>query len=123
MIDAFSAACVSLGYRKTHIERFSRAAALIPDAKDSAFVVQLSRMGISLSVGADECILDALINAGLSPAFSCKEGICGTCETAVLSGEIDHRDEILSEDERRSGRTMMICVSRCKGKGRLVLDM
>jgi ferredoxin-NADP reductase len=123
MIDAFSAACVTLGYPKTHIERFSRATALIPDPKDSAFMVQLSRMGISLSVSADESILDALINAGLSPAFSCKEGICGTCETAVLSGEIDHRDEVLSEDERCSGRTMMICVSRCKGKGPLVLDI
>jgi tetrachlorobenzoquinone reductase len=123
MIDAFSAACVSLNYRKTHIERFSRSAALIPNPKDSAFVVELARTGISLSVGADESILDAMINAGLSPGFSCKEGICGTCETAVLSGEIEHRDEILSEDERRSGHTMMVCVSRCKGKGPLVLDI
>jgi tetrachlorobenzoquinone reductase len=122
MIDAFSAACASLDYRKTHIERFSRSAALTPDPKDSAFVVELARTGISLSVGADESILDAMINAGLSPDFSCKEGICGTCEMAVLSGEIEHRDEILSEDERRSGHTMMICVSRCKGKGPLVLD-
>jgi len=123
MIDAFNAACASLNYRKTHIERFSRSAALIPNPKDSAFVVELVRTGISLSVGADESILEAMINAGLSPGFSCKEGICGTCETAVLSGEIEHRDEILSEDERRSGHTMMICVSRCKGKGPLVLDI
>ena len=123
MIDAFNAACVTLNYRKTHIERFSRSAALIPSSKDSAFVVQLARTGISLSVAADESILDAMINAGLRPDFSCKEGICGTCETAVLSGEIEHRDEVLSEDERRSGHTMMICVSRCNGKGPLVLDL
>lgn len=122
MIDAFSAACVSLNYRNTHIERFSRSVALLPNEKDGAFVVQLARTGISLSVGADESILDAMIDAGLTPDFSCKEGICGTCETPVLSGEIEHRDEILSEDERRSGRTIMICVSRCKGKGPLVLD-
>lgn len=123
MVDAFTAVCVSLNYRKTHIERFSRSAALVPNDKDGAFVVQLARTGISLSVGAGESILDAMIDAGLSPGFSCKEGICGTCETAVLSGEIEHRDELLSEDERRSGHTMMICVSRCKGKGPLVLDI
>jgi len=122
MIDAFSTACISLNYRNTHIERFSRSTALTPDPKDSAFVVELARTGISLTVGADESILEAMINAGLSPNFSCKEGICGTCEMAVLSGEIEHRDEILSEDERRSGHTMMICVSRCKGKGPLILD-
>jgi ferredoxin--NADP+ reductase/vanillate O-demethylase ferredoxin subunit len=123
MIDAFAAACASLNYQNIHIERFSRSAALTPDPKDAPFVVELARTGISLTVGADESILDAMINAGLSPGFSCREGICGTCETAVLSGKIEHRDEILSEDERRSGHTMMICVSRCKGKGPLVLDI
>ena len=123
MIDAFSAACTDLGYRKTHVERFSRAVALPPSAEDHAFVVQLARTGRSIDVAADESILDALIDEGLSPAFSCKQGICGTCETAVLSGVPDHRDEILSEEERRSGHTMMICVSRCKGKGPLVLDI
>jgi ferredoxin-NADP reductase len=123
MIEAFGAACAQLNYRKTHIERFTRSAALTPNPKDSAFVVELARTGISLSVGADQSILDAMIDAGLSPDFSCREGICGTCETAVLSGEIEHRDEVLSEDERRSGRTMMICVSRCRGKGPLVLDI
>jgi ferredoxin-NADP reductase len=123
MIDAFATACASLNYQNTHVERFSRSAALTPDPKDAPFVVELARTGISLTVGADESILDAIINAGLSPGFSCREGICGTCETAVLSGKIEHRDEVLSEDERRSGHTMMICVSRCKDKGPLVLDI
>jgi ferredoxin len=48
--------------------------------------------------------------------------ICGTCETAVLSGEIDHRDSVLNDEERAAGDTMMICVSRAKSD-RLVLDL
>ena len=53
---------------------------------------------------------------------SCREGICGTCETAVLDGEPDHRDSLLTDDERADGDTMMICCSRSRAD-RLVLDL
>jgi ferredoxin len=61
-------------------------------------------------------------NAGIDVLSSCTEGVCGTCETTVLEGEIDHRDSLLDEHERAAGDTMMICVSRCRGP-RLVLDL
>lgn len=67
-------------------------------------------------------ILEAVGNAGVSVMTSCEEGICGTCETTVLSGEIDHRDSVLNDQERAAGSTMMICVSRAQGD-RLVLDL
>jgi ferredoxin len=50
------------------------------------------------------------------------EGICGTCETEVVEGDVDHRDSVLNEEERAANEFMMICVSRCKSK-RLVLDI
>ena len=53
---------------------------------------------------------------------SCMEGVCGTCETEVVEGDVDHRDSVLNDDERASNEFMMICVSRCKSK-RLVLDI
>jgi ferredoxin len=53
---------------------------------------------------------------------SCAEGVCGTCETKVVSGEIVHRDSLLSEEDRQEGVYMMPCVSRCRGD-RLVLDI
>jgi pyrrolidone-carboxylate peptidase len=53
---------------------------------------------------------------------SCAEGTCGTCETAVLGGRPDHRDSVLTEEERRAGDCMMICVSR-SCTARLVLDL
>ncbi len=53
---------------------------------------------------------------------SCREGVCGTCETAVIDGLPDHRDHVLSADEHASGEMMMPCVSRCLGD-RIVLDL
>ena len=53
---------------------------------------------------------------------SCRKGTCGTCETPVLEGEVEHRDSVLTPDEQAAGDTMMICVSRAAGP-RLVLDL
>ncbi len=63
-------------------------------------------------VREDSTILHALLEQGMDAAFSCGQGICGTCETAVLAGTPDHRDFVLSEAEKQSGQVMMICCSR-----------
>ncbi|WP_157790632.1 2Fe-2S iron-sulfur cluster-binding protein, partial [Yersinia pestis] len=52
----------------------------------------------------------------------CREGICGTCETAILEGEADHRDRYLTDEEKKSQKSILICCSRAKG-ARLVLDL
>ncbi|MFT4469120.1 PDR/VanB family oxidoreductase [Arthrobacter sulfonylureivorans] len=106
-----------------HCERFTATgeAKAPSEGGDTAFTVELAD-GTEVPVGSDETILQALEAVGINPLNSCREGICGTCETAVLGGEIDHRDSLLSDDEREAGDTMMICVSRCKGK-RLLLDL
>lgn len=105
-----------------HCERFTGIDQGTPGPSgQSSFVVQLID-GTEVSVGPDETILQALEKVGINQANSCREGICGTCETGVLEGEIDHRDSLLSEAEREAGETMMICVSRCKSK-RLLLDL
>ncbi|EMY34017.1 iron-sulfur oxidoreductase subunit beta [Arthrobacter crystallopoietes BAB-32] len=109
---------------RLHLERFT-AIGTAPepaDGTDTGFVVELTD-GTEVPVGPDESILQALEAAGINQPNSCREGICGTCETGVLGGDgIDHRDSLLSDDEREAGDTMMICVSRCKGK-RLLLDL
>jgi hypothetical protein len=40
----------------------------------------------------------------------------------VLSGAVEHRDFVLSDEERAKGDTMMVCVSRAVD-GHLVLDL
>ena len=89
---------------------------------DEAFEVVLSSTGERIPVGPDESVLHALEAAGVPVDSSCTEGICGTCETKVISGEVDHRDFLLTPEEHQAAGTMMICVSRCRGR-ELVLDL
>ncbi len=88
---------------------------------DRAFIVELND-GSELGVAADQSILAAIEASGRRVLTSCREGNCGTCETDVISGAIDHRDHVLDDDERAAGDVMMICVSRAAGD-RLVLDL
>lgn len=122
MLSAFERACAQLDYPHVHMERF----AAVPDSpgEQSGFEVICQRSGKTVEVPAGKSILDALVDAGLAPDHSCKEGVCGACETAVLGfeGELTHCDGVLNATERQAGKTMMICVSRCTGR-RLVLDV
>jgi vanillate O-demethylase ferredoxin subunit len=104
---------------RIHVEHFSAAE---PAALEGGFAVVLARTGRTVEVPPGKTILDALNEAGIEPACSCIEGVCGTCETRVLDGVPDHRDVILTAEERAASRTMMICVSGAK-TGRLVLDL
>ncbi|MFD3739949.1 PDR/VanB family oxidoreductase [Streptomyces sp. NPDC058629] len=101
-----------------HLERFSAATA---DAAGSgAFEVELHRSGRTVRVAAGQSVLAAVREELPHVSYSCEQGFCGTCQQRVLGGEIDHRDELLTDDER--GDSMLICVSRCRS-GRLVLDL
>lgn len=101
-----------------HLERFSAASADVADS--GAFEVELHRSGRTVQVTAGQSVLAAVRAELPHVAYSCEQGFCGTCQQRVLEGEIDHRDELLTDDER--GDSMLICVSRCRG-GRLVLDL
>lgn len=87
-----------------------------------AFRVDLRKSGLSLPVPPDKSILEIVEAAGLKVPFSCREGLCRTCETTVCEGEVEHNDYALSQDERDAGHSMMICVSRAKSPV-LVLDL
>ncbi|MFD3648271.1 PDR/VanB family oxidoreductase [Streptomyces cyaneofuscatus] len=102
-----------------HLERFS-AAATASSADAGAFEVGLHRSGRTVQVAAGQSVLAAVREELPHVSYSCEQGFCGTCQQLVLEGEIDHRDELLTDDER--GDSMLICVSRCRG-GRLVLDL
>ncbi|WP_233495683.1 2Fe-2S iron-sulfur cluster binding domain-containing protein [Geodermatophilus sp. TF02-6] len=78
--------------------------------------------GIDLVVPPGTSILDAVRDAGLPVTAACTGACCGSCETRVLEGEPEHRDAVLTAEERAFGDTMMICVSGARS-GRLVLDL
>lgn len=86
------------------------------------FTVKLARSGKEFEVKENEFLIDVLNRNKCGIPCSCTQGICGSCITAVHSGEPEHRDAVLSDEERRSGKKMCVCVSRAKGD-LLVLDI
>lgn len=104
--------------RTLHLERFTAAAA--SSAGSAPFEVELRRSGRTVRVAADRSVLAAVRDELPYVSYSCEQGFCGTCQQRVLEGEIDHRDELLTDSERED--SMLICVSRCRGD-RLVLDL
>jgi ferredoxin-NADP reductase len=118
MIETFRA---SAGWRpedNVHIEHF-----VGTNAKPTTdFTVALKRQGKEFFVKAGESIMDVLEANGVPVAHSCREGVCGTCETVVLEGECDHKDNVLSTREKDSNKLIMICCSGAKSS-RLVLDL
>lgn len=122
LMDALSLEMTAVGQADNlYTERFA-AAPISDDSVSEGFVVELTQSAVTVQVSPDQTILEAVREAGVDAPSSCEMGICGTCETKVLSGRIDHRDELLTDDEKAGGATMMICVSRAACP-RLVLDL
>jgi ferredoxin-NADP reductase len=100
-----------------HLERF---APRTSTDGNTAFELELRRSGRTVTVPADSTVLAAVREELPDTAYSCEQGFCGTCQQRVLEGEVEHRDELLTDTERAD--SMLICVSRARGE-RLVLDM
>jgi vanillate O-demethylase ferredoxin subunit len=120
MLATFEHACANRPPQRVHLERFSA-----PDnvaAIGGAYTVELAKSKRSITVQPGQTLLQALQDAGLKVKVSCEQGICGTCETRVIAGTPDHRDMILSDEEKASNGTMMVC---CGGSlsPTLVLDL
>ena len=121
MIDAARAAAVAAGHPEDqiHIELFTTAASA---ADDTAFEVEIHDTGAVYTIPPGKTIIDVLEADGVDLMYDCQRGDCGICQTDVISGEPDHRDVVLSDAEKASGKVMQICVSRAKS-ARLVLDL
>jgi ferredoxin-NADP reductase len=123
LLDAVSERCAQLKIaNQSHVERFSATLDALDPATERAFDVELARSNQVIRVAADQTILDAVLACGIKAANSCAEGVCGSCETAVIAGDVEHRDQILDEDEKAENAVMMICCSRATSD-RLVLDL
>jgi ferredoxin len=73
-----------------------------PAGGDSAFEVSCRRSGVTVTIPPGKSIIEVLEENGVSVLSSCLEGVCGTCETPVLSGIPDHRDSLLTQEEREA---------------------
>lgn len=100
-----------------HVEHFSA----VQPVGGAALTVQIASTGQRIEIPADQSITTALEHQGVCIPVSCEQGICGTCVTRVVSGDIEHHDSYFSDAERARGDQMTPCCSR--GRGTLVLDL
>ncbi len=119
MLEGYEKATAGVAPDQVHAEYFS---AREEAATDGGYVVELRKSGLEFTVPEGKTLLDVLLEGGVDIMYSCQEGVCGACETAVISGTPDHRDGILTDKERLESKTMMVCCSGSKTP-RLVLDL
>lgn len=121
MIEATRAAMDAAGRdpAQFHAELFENAS---HQSGDKAFEVEVASTGQIFTIPPDKTIIEVLEAGGMDLVFDCQRGDCGICQTDVLEGTPDHRDVVLSQAERDSGKVMQICVSRALS-ARLKLDL
>lgn len=121
MIEAAREAAHGAGFARdqVHFELFQEPQ---ESASNEAFEVEIRSTGQVFAVPPDKTIIQVLEAGGVDLMYDCRRGDCGICQTVVLEGIPDHRDVILTEDERAANNVMQICVSRSKSP-RLVLDL
>ncbi len=128
LIQAARAASAHWPAGTVHVELFASppATPAIPSPAtpegDQPFEVVLARSGGMLHVPADKSILDVVLAAGIKTPYVCREGWCGNCQTALLGGKADHRDDILEDDEKAAQDTIHICISRAMPGEQLIID-
>ena len=122
LLNAVENACAHWSKGSLHVERFAAKAPSEQAAALDSYEVVCQRSGVTVEVADGMPMLDALEDAGVEIMSSCGEGVCGTCRTTVLEGSPDHRDSLLTEDERACGNVVLPCVSQSRSRT-LVLDL
>jgi tetrachlorobenzoquinone reductase len=122
MLDAFEAATKSIPEANRHLERFSADTKEASEGALTEYEAVLAKSGMTLQITPEKSLLDTLLDAGVNVDFSCMEGICGSCRVAVQEGLPDHRDHVLTEEERARNDTVLVCCCGSRTQ-RLVLDL
>lgn len=116
LVDASKTAAVEP--EQIHLEHFGAEI----DINGDPFTVVAARSRKRVQVGPTETVLAALQGAGILVETSCQNGVCGSCITTVLDGKPDHRDMVLTQEEKAENNRMTVCCSRSRSAV-LVLDL
>lgn len=113
---------LEIGWSKNNIKQELFAADTSNAAPPKPFEVVLNKTGKTVTVPKNMSIIDAVEMHGVKIDYSCLQGTCGTCVCNVVEGEVDHRDAVLSEDEKLESKQICLCVSRAKND-KITLDL
>ncbi|MET0357767.1 MAG: PDR/VanB family oxidoreductase [Cellvibrio sp.] len=111
MLDEIEASAKNLGIDKDRIQQEHFTAEI--HEHDKPVVLELAYSNKLIKVNGDQPLLAALRDAKLPVKFDCCVGDCGTCAVKILEGEADHRDHVLSDEQKAQG-FICVCVSRSK---------
>jgi dimethylamine monooxygenase subunit B len=110
MLDTYTAVAELAGWpaARVHLERFSA-----PEQEPGEpFSVRIASTGTVVDVPAGVSLLQRMLDHGLPVPNLCRQGVCGECRIGIRSGRVEHRDFVLTDDERAAGDSMLCCVSR-----------
>ena len=118
-MDAVMAEAEAAGVpeEQRHLEYFSVPEA--PDYENHGFILRLARSSRDLSVPADRTAADVLQENGIAVDIKCSDGLCGVCQCGLVSGDVEHRDFVLSKKQRET--TIITCQSRAAQPGGVVV--
>ena len=121
-LDAVRKAASDAGWAEARVDFEYFSGGPVHSAADRGFDVVIRSSQRAIRVGAEQAIVDALAACGVDVPVSCQQGVCGTCLTRVLGGEIEHKDMYLSPSEQAANDQMLLCCSRALS-AQLVLDL
>ena len=99
-----------------HLEYFSIPE--VPDYENHAFTLRLAKSGRELLIPADRVATDVLAENGVHLDVKCGDGLCGVCKCGLVSGEVEHRDFVLSKAQRETN--VILCQSRAATAGGVI---
>ncbi|HWS32997.1 MAG TPA: ferredoxin--NADP reductase [Actinoplanes sp.] len=75
--------------------------------RDAIAEVEIDGRSHVLPWAAGRRLLDVIVDAGLNPPWSCRQGQCGACTVRLVSGEVELiHNEILEEEDFAEGYTL-----------------
>jgi len=93
------------------------APAVAPDGSQAEVTIVMDgrRRVFAMQMNA-ETVLDAAARAGIELPFSCRAGVCSTCRTKVVRGEVEMAQNYALEDWELEQGYVLACQSRVKSE-------
>ncbi len=121
-MEAVISAALSCGMAEANCHREYFSVPERPDYENFDFRLYLATSDQHIHVRADQSAADALNENGFAIDVKCADGLCGVCSCTLISGEVEHRDLVLSKAER--AKKIILCQSRAAEKdATLTLDL
>jgi ring-1,2-phenylacetyl-CoA epoxidase subunit PaaE len=86
---------------------------LAPDQSEVTVLMDGRRRTFTMRMN-DDVVLDAAMRAGLELPFSCRAGVCSTCRTKVVRGEVEMAQNYALEEYEVEQGYVLACQSRVK---------